>query len=309
MEVKKSILSKFNNPFNKNTLRQIKKYKAIYFMMIPVVLYFVVFSYYPLILGIIQSLQKNKLLGTPEFTGISNYKEVLGDYQFHQAFQNSLTIGIGTQIISIILALVLSLGINEVRNKFAKASMETVTFIPYLLSWTVVGGMWVFVLSGNGLINNILSLIGGKSVQFLAEERYAQLIFILADTWKSIGYYSILLLAGIVSISPNLFEAAQIDGASREKQIRKIIVPQLVPTLKVIIMLGTMGLLRNFDQVFVMGNVAIMDKVRSLLLYIYTEGITQFKIGKATAAATMVLIATLVLASIVRKLIRYDDVY
>lgn len=309
MEMKKSILLKFNNPFNKKNLRQIKKYKAIYIMMIPVLLYFIVFSYYPLILGMIQSFQKNKLIGTLEFTGISNYKEVLGDYQFHQAFQNSLTIGIGTQILAIILALIMSLGINEVRNKFAKASMQTVTFIPYLFSWTVVGGMWVFVLSTNGLINNILALIGAKSVQFLAEERYAQLIFILTETWKSIGYYSILLLAGIVSISPNLFEAAQIDGASREKQIRKIIVPQLIPTLKVIIMLGTMGLLRNFDQVFVMGNSAIMDKVRTLLVYIYTEGITQFKVGKATAAATIVLIATLALTFVIRKLIRYDDAY
>jgi putative aldouronate transport system permease protein len=146
-------------------------------------------------------------------------------------------------------------------------------------------------------------------VQFLAEERYAQLVFILAYTWKSIGYYAVLFLAGIVSISPNLFEASQIDGASREKQIRKIIVPQLIPTLKIIIMLGTIGLLQNFDQVFVMGNSVIMDKVRTLLVYIYTDGITQFKVGKATAAATMVLIATLVLTFGIRKLIRYDDSY
>lgn len=303
------VSKEFNNPFNKKTLRQIKKYKAIYLMMLPVLLYFIVFSYYPIILGIIQSFQKNKLIGTPEFIGISNYKEVLGDYQFQQAFLNSVTIGIGALIFTVLFALLLSLGINEVNNKFSKSILQTVTYLPHLFSWTVVGAIWIYVLSTNGLINSIITATGAKSVQILTEEKYGQIIMILTDTWKSMGYNAVLLLAGIVSINPNVFEAAQIDGASRVKQIRRIVIPHLKPTIKVIIMLGTMGLLRNFDQVFVMGNAAILDKVRTLLLFIYREGITQFKVGKATAAATIVLIATLVLTFIIRKLIKYDDSY
>jgi putative aldouronate transport system permease protein len=299
----------FNNPLNKNTLKQIKKYKSIYIMMLPVLLYFIVFSYYPLLLGIIQSLQKNKLIGTPEFTGITNYTEVIKDYQFKQAFENSLIIGIGTQVLAFALSILLALGLNEIKNKFSKSTMQTVTYLPNLFSWTVVGGMWIFVLSSNGLINSILSVFGHDSVQFLADTNYSQAIMILTGTWKSMGYYAVLFLASIVSIDPSIFEAAQIDGASRVKQIIKIIIPQLIPTMKVIIVLGTMGLLRNFDQVFVMSNPTIMDKVRTLLLYIYTEGITQFKVGKATAAATVVLIATLLISFIVRKLIKYDENY
>lgn len=292
-----------------NTLRQIKKYKAIYLMMLPVMLYFIVFSYYPLLLGIIQSLQKNKLIGSTEFIGIANYKEVLGDYQFQQAFANSFIIGLGTQLLSFILAILLAIGINEIRNKISKSIMQTVTYLPYLFSWTVVGGMWVFMLSTNGLINSVLTSIGYDSIQYFAEAKYSQAIMILTGAWKSIGYYSVLFLASIVSIDQTVYEAAQIDGASRVKQIIKIIIPELVPTMKVIIMLGTMGILRNFDQVFVMSNPIIMDKVRTLLLYIYTEGITQFKVGKATAAATVVLAATLIITFIVRKLIKYDETY
>lgn len=298
-----------NNPFNKNTLKQIKKYKAIYIMMLPVLLYFIIFSYYPLLLGIIQSLQKNKLIGTPEFIGITNYTEVIKDYQFKQAFENSLIIGIGTQVLAFVLSILLAVGLNEIKNKFSKSTMQTVTYLPNLFSWTVVGGMWIFVLSSNGLINSILSVLKHDSVQFLADTNYSQAIMILTGTWKSIGYYAVLFLASIVSIDPSIFEAAQIDGASRVKQIIKIIIPQIIPTMKVIIVLGTMGLLRNFDQVFVMSNPTIMDKVRTLLLYIYTEGITQFKVGKATAAATVVLIATLLISFIVRKLIKYDENY
>jgi len=292
-----------------NTLKQIKKYKAIYIMLLPVLLYFIVFSYYPLLLGIVQSLQKNKLIGTPEFIGIANYKEVLGDYQFKQAFENSLVIGIGTQLLSFVLSILLAIGINEIGSKLSKSTMQTVTYLPNLFSWTVVGGMWIFILSTNGLINSVLTSNGHDSIQFLADTKYSQAIMILTGAWKSIGYYAVLFLASIVSIDPNIFEAAQIDGASRGKQITKILIPQLIPTMKIIIVLGTMGLLRNFDQVFVMGNPTIMDKVRTVLLYIFTEGITQFKVGKATAAATVVLIATLIITFIVRKLVKYDDNY
>jgi putative aldouronate transport system permease protein len=299
----------FNNPFNKKTLRQIKKYKAIYIMMLPVLLYFIVFSYYPLLLGIIQSFQKNKMIGAPEFIGMANYKEVLRDYQFNQAFKNSLIIGIGTQVFAFALSILLAIGLNEIKNKFSKASIQTITYLPNLFSWTVVGGMWIFVLSSNGLVNNILSAVGHEPIQFLADTKYSQAIMILTGTWKSLGYYAVLFLASIVSIDPSIYEAAQIDGASRVKQIIKIIIPQLVPTMKVVIVLGTMGLLRNFDQVFVMGKPIIMDKVRTLLLYIYTEGITQFKVGKATAGATVVLIATLVISFVVRKLVKYDETY
>lgn len=309
MEAIKSPQHRFHFFIDRKTLKLIKKYKAIYFMMIPVLVYFLVFSYYPLVLGMIQSFQKNKLIGTPDFAGLSNYKAIFKNYQFRQAFVNSFVIGIGTQALTFVLSLILALSINEVRRKFTKEVMQTVTYLPNLFSWTVVGGMWVFILSSNGLVNGLRATLGfTKSIQFLAEEKYAQPIMILTGAWKSVGYYAILFMASIVSIDTSVFEAAQIDGASRIRQITSIIIPELIPTMKVIIVLCTMGLLRNFDQVFIMGNSSILDKVRTLLLFIYTEGITKFQVGTATAAATVVLIATMVVTFIVRKVIRYDEV-
>ncbi|MDV4151385.1 sugar ABC transporter permease [Clostridium sp. AL.422] len=300
---------KKNKNKNKTLWKQIKKHKAIYIMMAPIILYFSVFSYYPLILGLIQSFQKNKLIGTAEFSGLSNYKEVLSDYRFGQAFNNSIIIGVGTLLATFVCAVVLSISINEIRNKKIKTTMQTVTYLPYLFSWTVVGGLWVFILSYNGMLNGILSIFNIEATHFLSELKNSQSIMILTSVWKNIGYYAVLLLASIVTINPSIFEAAQIDGATRFKQIKSIIIPQIIPTMKVIIVLGTMGLLRNFDQIFVMGNPTIMDKVRTLLLYIYEEGILQFKVGKATAAATIVLISTFIITAIVRKVIKYDDNY
>lgn len=305
----KTIRMKFENPFSKRSLKQIKKYKSIYIMMIPVLLYFIVFSYYPLGLGFVQSFQKNKLIGAPVFAGFDNYKEVISDYQFGQSFINSLIMGVGTLALSFVLSLLAAIGFNELKNKFSKALVQTASYLPNLFSWTVVGGMWVFVLSTNGLVNSIAGIFGHPSQQYMAESKLAYSIMILTAAWKSVGYNAVLFLASIVTIDPCLFEAAQIDGASRIRQIINIVIPHLVPTMKVLLVLGTMGLLRNFDQVFVMNNAAILDKVMTVLLYIYNEGILQFKVGKATAAATLVLIVTLVITFIVRWLIKYDENY
>ena len=169
--------------------------------------------------------------------------------------------------------------------------------------------MWVTILSSNGMLNGFLNLLGQPSVQFMADRNCAKLIMILTGAWKDMGYYALLFLASLVSIDGSIYEAAQIDGATRIRQITNITVPELIPTMKIIIILATMGFLRNFDQVFVMENSMILDKIRTLLLYIYTEGILQFKVGVATSAATVVLVTTIVITSIVRKLIRYDENY
>lgn len=307
--IAKKIQISFKTTFSVENLKLIKKYKAIYVMMLPVLLYFIVFSYYPLILGLIQSFQKSQLIGNPTFNGIQNYVDLFNDYQFRQAFVNSFTIGAGTQIMVFVFALILALGINEVRFKFVKTSIQTVSYLPNLFSWTVVGGMWVTILSSNGMLNGFLNLLGQPSVQFMADRNCAKLIMILTGAWKDMGYYALLFLASLVSIDGSIYEAAQIDGATRIRQITNITVPELIPTMKIIIILATMGFLRNFDQVFVMENSMILDKIRTLLLYIYTEGILQFKVGVATSAATVVLVTTIVITSIVRKLIRYDENY
>ena len=116
----------------------------------------------------------------------------------------------------------------------------------------------------------------------------------------------VLLMASIVSIDPTIYEAARIDGATRFRQIRHIIIPQLQPTIKTLLVIGATGVLRNFDQIFILSRPAIKDDIRSLLLYIYEEGILQMRVGKATAAATVVLLATLLISTVIRRLARYD---
>lgn len=288
-------------------LKKMRQYLFIYVLLIPLLGYFTLFSYVPLVMGFIQSFQKSKLLGNVEWVGIANYKEVLADKTFLDSIINGGLIGLGTLIVTFVGGLVLSIGLNEVKNKWTKSAIQTTSYLPYLFSWSVVGGMWVYILSANGLLNSIRESMGLDSILFLSEANFARGIMIFSGAWKGIGYTAVLFLASIVSINENLFEAAQIDSASRERQIRKIILPELVPTMKTVLLLAVMGIFTNFEQVFVMGNPAIIDKIRTPLLYIFDNGITKFNVGIATSAAVLILILTMSVTFLIRKFLLKEE--
>lgn len=297
---------------DKNVWKKVKRYRGIYLMLLPVLVYFLVFSYYPLVLGIINSFQKVKILGGSEFAGMDNYVNVATSSTYQQTLGNSLIVGIGTFLLQFVLGLVIALLLNEVKNKVARSLIQTVTYIPYLLSWAVVGGLWITIFSPTGMINGILEMFSSGDFQpivFMSEPIFARGIMILTGAWKGAGYFAALFLAAIVSLDASIYEAAQIDGASRLQQIMRITLPQIKPTMKIVTVLSAMGVLRNFDQIFIMGNPSINDKVQNLLVLIYNDGILKFDVGTATAAATLVLLVTMLISFVVRKLIGYDQAY
>lgn len=285
----------------KETLKKMKKYRFIYIVLIPILLYFVIFAYGPLAMGIIQSFHKIKLSGKTEFVAWDNYLKVINDPVFIQSIQNALFIGIIKWLLLFVCSLLLALGLNEVYRKSYKTLVQTTSYLPYLLSWTIVGGIWIFLLSPNGLVNGVLkALTGQEPILFMTRKDLAPWIIILTGVWKDMGYYAVLFLASIVAINPNIFEAAQIDGANRLKQIRRLILPEIRPTMRTLLILSIMGLFGNFDQVFVMGNPAINQVIRTPILYIYEKGIQRFDIGVATAASAIVLILTFTVTMLVR---------
>ena len=261
-------------------------------------------------LGIYNSLQEIKLLGKTVYVGLKNYQTVLASPVYAQAFVNTLVVGIGTFLLQFLWGLSLAIVLNELRRKVVRSAFQTVSYIPNLLSWSVVASIWITILSPTGLANGLIRLFGGDSFQkivFMAERSLARPIMIFTGAWKSAGYTAALFLAAIVSIDPTLYEAAEMDGATRLQEISRITLPAVIPTVKVVVVLGFMGILRNFDQIYVMANSYILDRVRNLLYLIYNDGIVNFKIGPASAAATLVLLATMVLSFTIRRLIHYDQ--
>ncbi|MEK3725381.1 ABC transporter permease subunit [Paenibacillus sp. FSL H8-0034] len=290
-------------------MKAVLKYKTLYVMMIPILAYFLLFSYYPLVRGFIISFQNFRLIGNRPFVGFDNYLFVLKDPTFWTAFQNTLVIGGFTLAIGFIMPIILALSLNEVLSVWFKKLTQMIVYLPHLFSWVVVGGMWIMLLSPDtGIVNQILQLLGSaKPISFMSSTIYARSIMVFTAVWKDMGFIVILYLASIVSINPSLYEAARIDGANRWQLVRFVTLPSLASTMKVVIMLNVLSALRMFDQIIVMRNGAIASKVDVIMMYTFQKGILEFNIGTATAAGFIVIFATLILTFITRLIIRYDD--
>ncbi len=286
--------------------KKMKKFKTFYFLFIPIAVYFLIFTYYPFLKGLIMSFQENRLIGKRPFAGVENYTLVLQDPDFIASIKNSLIIGLWDMVLYFALSLLFAIILNELLNKTIKKTVQTIAYIPYLFSWAVIGGIWALIFDIQGLANQALSLFNIDPIFFLAQPNLARPLIIAMGVWRSMGYFALLYTVAIVNIDSQLYEAARIDGASRMMQIRKIILPSLAPTMKTILVLLSIGVLTHFDEIFIMVNPANRRKIGTLLLYVFETGIINFKTGTASAGATLVMAGTLVFTAIIRKLIKYD---
>ena len=283
--------------------RLMKSHLWLYVMIVPVIAYFLVFVYYPLYEGVLSSFQEFKLLGGGEWVGTQNYSEVWNDDKFWQVVKNTLLIGGGILVFGFFPPIIVALALNEVAYLMFKKVSQTAVYLPHLFSWVVIGGMWIYLLSpGGGLVNELLALIDVGPVRFLTNTGWARTMMIGLPIWKDMGYSAIIYLAAITTVSPTLYEAARIDGASRFQQAYQITLPLLKPTMKVVFMLNILGLLRIFDQIFVMRNPVVQSGVDVIMTYVYDMGILRYELGFASAISVMVLATTLVMTAIVWKI-------
>jgi putative aldouronate transport system permease protein len=286
-----------------STARSMRSHAWLYVMILPVIIYFAVFVYYPLYQGVVASFQEFKLLGGGTWAGTQNYSDVWSDDKFWQVVKNTLLIGGGILVVGFLPPIMVALALNEVANMMFKKIAQTTVYLPHLFSWVVIGGMWIYLLSpGGGLVNELLALINVGPIRFLTSTGWARAMMIGLPIWKDMGYAAIIYLAAITSINPSLYEAARIDGASRFQQMYQITMPLLKPTMKVIFMLNILGLLRIFDQIFVMRNGVIQGGVDVIMTYVYDMGILRYQIGFSSAISVLVLVATLFMTAIVWRI-------
>ncbi|MEK8131014.1 ABC transporter permease subunit [Paenibacillus filicis] len=278
-------------------------------MIFPILAWFAVFSYYPVLRGLIISMQNYRLIGSRPFVGVDNYKAVLTDSNFWEVFGNTLLISGSVLVIGFVMPIILALSLTEVASAWFKKVTQTIVYLPHLFSWVVIGGIWIMMLSPDtGIVNQLLLAMGmERPISFMSDSTHARWVIILTNVWKDMGYYCILYLATIVGINPALYEAGTIDGANRWQLVRYITIPQLFNTMKVVLILKIVGILRIFDQIVVMRNGAIAKKVDVVMYYTFQKGILEFKIGLATAAGFSLIVMTLILTFAVKKIIRFDE--
>lgn len=277
----------------KTEIKVKKKKKSLYrtrelhVMLIPAVLFTTIFAYLP-IFGLVMAFQDFKpLMGFREspFVGLKQFQYIFTMPSFRTAFVNTMIISFFKIILSILVPLILSLMLNEVTKSWFKRSVQTIVFIPYFFSWAILAGMILEIFAFDGIINNtMMHLFGMEPTAFLVSNKYFRTIIIGSDVWKGMGYNTVLLLAAITNVDPTLYEAAQVDGAGRWKQVLHVTLPSILPMVAVLTVLGLGNILNaGFEQILIMYNPTVERTVDILDTLVYRLGMTSHQYSAAAA--------------------------
>ena len=269
--------------------RTIWQSRAIYSLLLPGVVWFILFAYLPLggLSLAFKQYKANLGIWRSPWVGLQNYQYVLRDAGFWQSIWKTLYINTGRMIFQFPAPIILALLLNEFRMNRYKKVLQTVYTFPHFLSWVIVASIMTNVLSLDGLVNGVIKGLGGQPYSFLGTSRTFVPLMYVTDIWKYSGYGSIIYLAAISGIDQEQYEAADIDGATRWQKLTNITLPSIMPTIVVMFIMtsGTMMSL-GFDQTFNMGNSVVRNSIEVLDMYIYRitfESVTDFSFSTAVS--------------------------
>ena len=271
------------------TWTRIRRQRVLYLFILPGLVLIFLFNYLPMYGVIIAFKNFNPLLGiwASKWVGLDNFARLVDSLFFWRIFRNTLTINLMHLLIGFPAPLVLALLLNEIRIAGLKRSVQTITYLPHFLSWVVAGGFVVEVLSPNSGIITLVSqwLTGEKSDLFLMiSPHWFRWILVFSNIWKSIGWDSIIYLAAIASINPELYEAAMIDGAGRLRKMRSITLPSISIAITILFLLRIgKAMQSNFDQIFVLYSPSVYSTGDVISTYVYREGLGAGEFSYSTA--------------------------
>jgi putative aldouronate transport system permease protein len=256
----------------------------LYVMLIPLFVWLCFFSYKPLY-GLLMAFKDYSVFkgmsGSP-WIGLDNFEYLLkgpGSIYFWRAFKNTIIISCYNIIFGFPIPILLALMFNEVKKAFFRKAIQTIVYLPYFFSDVVIAGIIITMLSPNiGVINNVMIDLGiiDKGIYFLAKPQYFRTIFVMSDIWKTAGFNSIIFYAAISGISPMLYEAARIDGASKLQQIRHITLSSIVPTIIIMLILRVGQLLNiGYERVLLLYSPQTYEVADIISTYVYRIGLTE----------------------------------
>jgi putative aldouronate transport system permease protein len=266
-----------------------KKLKAdwvLYAMLLPALVYFGIFHVIPLI-GMKLAFQDYRIIGDNVWVGLKHFKVLFSSPAFFDVLRNTVIISTMKMVFFFPVPIILSLMINEVRNGPFRKYVQSVVYLPHFLSWVVIAGVWIAFLSPvDGGVNTLRNFFQLPSLDFMTSKDHIRWVLVFSEMWRSAGWDSIIYLAAIMKISPSLYEAARIDGASRLQQMRFITIPELYGTIITVFILN-LGFFMNagFDQVFNLINDSVISVIDILDTYVYRIGILNGQYAYATAAS------------------------
>ena len=286
-----------------STVRYIQKEKTLYLMLLPGIIFFIIYKYLPM-LGLVIGFQDyNPSLGfiSSRFAGLKHFRRFFTDMAFFRLFSNTMLISLYNLLFYFPLPIILALMMNEVRKLWFKKFVQTITYLPHFVSWVVIFSMTytIFTTEG-GIINYYLGRYFGLNIPFLTSDKWFRSLIVLQNIWRECGWGTIIFLAAITGIDPQLYEAAEIDGANRWKQTWYITLPCIRSTIIIMLLLRLGRMLdTGFEQIYLMLNAMNRNVGEVFDTYTYRIGIEQGQFSystvigmfKSTVSLILVLLA------------------
>lgn len=266
--------------------KTMRKYKNVYITLLPVILYYLIFAYGPMVGNVIafQDYSITKGLFNGKWVGFKHFKSFLTNYTCFRLIRNTLMINLYGLIFGFPAPIILALLLNEVKISWYKRFVQTITYMPYFISTVVVAGMMLDFLDTRGLINDIIVMLGGKEIQFLVRPEKFWGIYTISEIWQGVGWGSIIYLSALSGVDMDLYEAAAIDGANRFKQLIHVTLPSIMPTIMImlILRLGQMMSL-GYEKILLIYTPAIYETADVISTYVYRKGLLELNFSYSTA--------------------------
>ena len=268
-------------------IQKLKRQSSLHLMLIPGIIVLLIYSYYPMA-GIVIAFQKfipiKGIFGS-DWIGFGNFRYILQMPDIWQVLYNTVYIASMKILLGLIVPIIIAILLNELKNMFIKRGVQTLIYLPHFLSWVILGGIMVDILSpSEGIVNQVLQAAGMDTIFFLGSNKWFPFALIVSDVWKEFGFSTIVFLAAITGINPSLYEAAVVDGASHIRQVWHVTLPGMVPIIVLMATLSLGNVLNaGFDQVFNLYSPSVYQSGDILDTLIYRMGLLDAQFGVATA--------------------------
>ena len=271
---------------------------SYHLMLFPGIILLLIFTVVPLF-GIVMAFQNfipTKGIFGSEWVGLENFRYMFVMPDSMQIFWNTIVIAVSKIVFGLIASVIFALLLNEVKNVIFKKTVQTIVYMPYFLSWVILGSVFTGMLSLDGAVNHMLESLNIEPIMFLGSNQWFRSVLVATDTWKNFGYGAIVYLAALLAIDQNLYEAAAIDGASRFKQLIHITLPALVPTIVLMSTLNLGNILNaGFDQVFNLYNPMVYETGDIIDTFVYRMGLVDMQYSLSTAVGLLKSVASSIL--------------
>lgn len=274
----------------------------MYLMLLPAAVLLILFHFYPLWGIAIAFVKFNPFKGLKgsEFVGLKNFERFFSAPNAGQLFRNTLVIAIGKIISGQLTSIIFALTLHQVRIIPFKRAVQTATTLPHFLSWVIIGGVMVQVLSSTGIVNTAVKALGLPSIKFLSDPVVFPFTIIFSEVWKEFGWGAVIYLAALTSINPELYEAAAVDGAGRWRRLLNITIPGITPTIVLLSCLSLGGILNaGFEQILVLINPVVYATGDIIDTFVYRVGLLQaeYSLGAAVGLFRSIIGFVLILLS------------